>query len=153
MRITATSGVAAMSLNGTTIDHFLGKSRGKKKSKIETVRKNLGDATLLVLDELSMLGCMKLIELDTTLQKLKKSEAPFGGLDIIVVGDFAQLPPVKQTSLIEAMMSSTLLFTSPSETALESSALFSRFVKYELQEFNRSKSCSLLSFLLRQFRS
>ena len=42
MRITATSGVAAMSLHGTTIDHFLGKGRGKrkkKKSKLETVRR------------------------------------------------------------------------------------------------------------------
>ena len=46
MRITATSGVAAMSLHGTTIDHFLGKGRGKrktKKSKTETVRRNLGN--------------------------------------------------------------------------------------------------------------
>ena len=54
IRITATSRVAAMSLHGTTIDHFLGRGRGKKKkkkSKIETVRSNLGsEITFLVLD-------------------------------------------------------------------------------------------------------
>ena len=105
-----------MSLHGTTIDHFLGRGRGKKKkSKIETVRKNLGsETTLLVLDEVSMLGCAKLLDLDVILQKVKKTSAPFGGLDIIIVGDFAQLPPVKQTSLIEAMVSS--LFRMPQRT-------------------------------------
>ena len=99
MRITATSGIAAMSLKGSTIDRFLGlgrsKKRKKKKSKTQLVSDNLGDPSLLVLDECSMLGCRKLIELDTTLQKVKSNSAPFGGLDIILVGDFAQLPPVK----------------------------------------------------------
>ena len=88
-----------MSLNGTTIDHFVGKGRFKeKKSNLEKVRKNLGDATLVVVDEVSMLGCAKLLELDAMLQKVKKTSAPFGGVDIILSGDFAQLPPVKQTS-------------------------------------------------------
>ena len=101
-----------MSLKGTTIDHFLGRGRRKKKkSKVEIVEKMLGDATLIVVDEVSMLGCSKLIELDVTLQKLKKISAPFGGLDVIIVGDFAQLPPLKQTPLIQAMVSSTLLHT------------------------------------------
>ena len=157
MRITATSGVAAMSLQGTTIDHFLGRGRGKgrrKKSKLETVRSNLGsETTLLVLDEVSMLGCAKLLELDTTLQKLKKTSAPFGGLDVIIVGDFAQLPPVKQTSLIEAMASSLLLHTPVTEASLKTTALFSRFRKFELQEFVRCKPNSPIASLLRQFRS
>ena len=154
MRITATSGVAAMSLHGTTIDHFLGRGRRKKKSKIETVRSNLGsETTLLVLDEVSMLGCAKLLELDVILQKIKKSSAPFGGLDVVIVGDFAQLAPVKQTSLIEAMVSSLLLHTPATEITLKTTALFSRFRRFELQEFNRCKSRSLLSSLLRQFRS
>ena len=156
MRITATSGVAAMSLMGVTIDHFMGKGRRKKKkkrSKVEIMRKILGDATLVVIDEVSMLGCSKLIELDVTLQKLKKNSAPFGGLDMIIVGDYAQLPPVKQTSLIESMVRSTLLHTPTNEMTMKTAALFSRFVKYDLEEFNRSKSCPLLSSLLKQFRS
>ena len=157
MRITATSGVAAMSLNGTTIDHFLGRGRSKKKKKkkstLEVVRTNLGDATLVVVDEVSMLGCAKLLELDAMLQKVKKCSAPFGGVDVILVGDFAQLPPVKQTSLLEAMVGSTLLHTPPTEITLQTTALFSRFVKFDLEEFNRSKGCTLLSSLLTQFRN
>ena len=154
MRITATSGVAAMSLNGCTIDHFLGRTRGKKKkSTLEKVRNNLDDATLIVIDEVSMLGCAKLVELDRILQKLKNNSLPFGGIDVILVGDFAQLPPVKQTSLIEAMVSSTTLHTPSTEMTLKTTALFSGFVKFDLEEFNRSKSCTLLSSLLRQFRN
>ena len=154
MRITATSGVAAMSLNGTTIDHFLAKGfRKKKKTKLETVRKNLGDATLLVLDELSMMGCKKLLDLDKTLQKLKKTSVAFGGLDVILVGDFAQLPAVKQTTLIDSMVRSMLLHTPPTELTLKTTALMSMFAKYDLEEFKRSKTCTLLSSLLRRFRS
>ena len=150
IRIRATSGVAAMSLKGTTIDHFLGRGRRKKKkSKVEIVEKMLGDATLIVVDEVSMLGCSKLIELDVTLQKLKKISAPFGGLDVIIVGDFVQLPPWKQTPLIQAMVSSTLLHTPSTKLSMKTAALFSRFVKYDFEEFNRSKSCTLLSSFLK----
>ena len=154
MRITATSGVAAMSLNGTTIDHFLAKGfRKKKKTKIETVRKNVGKATLLVLDEVSMMGSKKLLDLDKTLQKVNKTTAPFGGLDVIVVGDFAQLPAVKQTPLIESMVRSTLLHTPPTELTLKTTALMSMFVKFDLEEFKRSDTCTDLSSLLRRLRN
>ena len=92
LRVTATSGVAAMSLKGTTIDWFIGRGRRKAKTpKVEVVRQNLGDATLLIVDEVSMLGCHKLLELDSLLQKVRKVPAPFGGMDVIFVGDFPQL--------------------------------------------------------------
>ena len=156
MRITATSGIAAMSLKGSTIDRFLGLGRSKQKkkikSKMQVVSENLGDATLIVLDECSMLGCRKLIELDTVLQKVKNNSAPFGGLDIILVGDFAQLPPVKQDPILDAMVNSTSVYTDPSELSLETTALMQRFRKFDLTKFNRSKSCKLLSSLLTRFR-
>ena len=117
------------------------------------MRTNLGDATLVVIDEMSMLGCGKLVELDSILQKVKKSTAPFGGVDVIAVGDYAQLPAVKQKSVIEAMLSSTSLHTPSTELTLKTANLFSRFVKYDLEEFNRSKGCTLLTSLLKQFRN
>ena len=145
-----------MSLKGSTIDRFLGLGRSKQKkkikSKMQVVSENLGDATLIVLDECSMLGCRKLIELDTVLQKVKNNSAPFGGLDIILVGDFAQLPPVKQDPILDAMVNSTSVYTDPSELSLETTALMQRFRKFDLTKFNRSKSCKLLSSLLTRFR-
>ena len=57
-----------MSLKGTTIDWFIGKGRRKgKKPKVEIVSQNLGDARLLIVDEVSMLGCHKLLEIDSLL--------------------------------------------------------------------------------------
>ena len=153
LRITATSGIAGMSLKGTTIDWFLGRGRGKrKKSTVEIVRENLGDATLLIVDEVSMLGCHKLLELDSVLQKVRKVPAPFGGLDVIFVGDFAQLAPVMQLSIMDAMVNTTLAYTQPAEYAIKTTALMRQFRKFELWEFSRSKNCGLLSSILTKFR-
>ena len=156
MRITETSGIAALSLKGATIDRFLGlgrsKSKEKKKSKTQVVSENLRDATLLVLDECSMLGCHKLIMLDTTLQKVKNNTAPFGGLDVILVGDFAQLPPVKQEPILDAMVNSTHIYTDPTQLSLATTVLMQRFRKFDLTEFNRTKSCALLSSILTRLR-
>ena len=157
MRITATSGIAAMSLKGTTIDRFLGLGRSNKKKKMKSkqqlVTKNLGDASLIVIDECSMLGIRKLLLLDTTLQKVKNNSAPFGGLDVILVGDFAQLPPVKQDPILDAMVNSTSLYTDPPELSLSTTALMQRFRKFELTEFVRSENCELLTDLLTRFRN
>ena len=51
------------------------------------------------------------------------------------------------------MLSSISLHTPSTELTLKTANLFSRFVKYDLEEFNRSKGCTLLSSLLKQFRT
>ena len=79
---------------------------------------------------------------------MKKTSVPFGGLDVIVVGDFAQLPAVKQTPLIQSMVRSTLLHTPPTELTLKTTALMSMFVQFDSEEFKRSDSCTELSSLL-----
>ena len=43
-----------------------------------------------------MMGCMKFNELDKMLRMVKNNGLVFGGLDVLSVGDFAQLPAVKQ---------------------------------------------------------
>ena len=73
-------------------------------------------------------------------------------MDIILVGDFAQLPPVKQDPILDAMVNSTSVYTDPSELSLSVTALMQRFRKFDLTEFNRSKSCTLLSSILTRFR-
>ena len=72
LKITATSGIAAMSINGSTIDWLIDKryeSKYKKGSdrnytRVENINKKLGDATLLIIDEISMMGCSKFTEVD-----------------------------------------------------------------------------------------
>ena len=100
-----------------------------------------------------MICCEKLVDLDATLQKLKNNSAPFGGIDLILAGDFAQLPPVKHDSIFDAMVHSTLVYTKPSEISLATAALIQRFMKFNVTEFNRSKSCKFVSSLLKRFRN
>ena len=100
LKITATSGIAAMSINGSTIDWLIDKryeSTNKKGTdrnytRVENIIKKLGDATLLIIDEVSMMGCNKFTEVDKMLRKAKNCNLPFGGLDVLLCGDFAQLP-------------------------------------------------------------
>jgi ATP-dependent exoDNAse (exonuclease V) alpha subunit len=53
----------------------------------------------LIIDEVSMIGCRLLLEIHEALCEAKESSLPFGGIHIIFVGDFAQLPPVGDTKL------------------------------------------------------
>ena len=161
MRITATSGIAAMSLNGSTIDYLLDKRYvdGTNKqsnnlgSRTEKIEKRLGKSTLIILDEVSMLSCAKFVEMDSLLRKVKKSDLPFGGLDVLLVGDFAQLPPVMATSIITALVQCTHEFIVPEKDILLASELASRFLKFDLKTLIRSKGCTKLKELLQKYRS
>jgi hypothetical protein len=110
--ITATTGCAANLIGGSTIDSVCGLGRRKKgKSKgmddanvddesIEmAVDNSWMNYTFLILDEVSMLGCSKLVNISTALQKAKGNTLPFGGLYVLFTGDFHQLPPVRDTAL------------------------------------------------------
>jgi hypothetical protein len=48
----------------------------------------------MIVDEISMVGCTMLATMHLKLQKLKSSILPFGGLNIMFMGDFLQFPPI-----------------------------------------------------------
>jgi ATP-dependent exoDNAse (exonuclease V) alpha subunit len=100
--ITATTGLAATHLSGTTIHAWSGigvhdefsKHMANKmaKSRQELIKK----ADVLVIDEISMLHDFRLDIVDEVLQFVRDSKEPFGGMQVIVCGDFFQLPPVNR---------------------------------------------------------
>jgi ATP-dependent DNA helicase PIF1 len=100
--VTATTGLAATHLNGTTIhawsgigvqDFFDKRAAGKLgKSRQELLKK----AHILIIDEISMLHDFRLDMVDDTLRFIRGSQTPFGGLQVILCGDFFQLPPVNR---------------------------------------------------------
>ena len=71
---------------------------------LQKLEKRLGSASLLIIDEISMTGCKKLLQLDLQLQKWKNNNNPFGGLDVIFVGNYAQLPPVRQEPVMDTLV-------------------------------------------------
>lgn len=100
---TALTGVAAQQLNGRTIHSFSGIGFGNGKldamvNKIKNSRfasENWRKTDVLVIDEISMMTDYLFDMLSTIGQKVRGTfSRKFGGLQIICVGDFYQLPPV-----------------------------------------------------------
>ena len=69
--------------------------------KLNTLRVKLSHLTLLVIDEVSMVGSNMLLEIHKRLQQIKGVSADhmLGGISILAVGDLYQLPPVGQPNL------------------------------------------------------
>ena len=63
----------------------------------ERTRSYLEGVSHLIIEEISMVRSDLLARLDRVLQFCLKRKAPFGGIPIVVVGDFYQLPPVVKT--------------------------------------------------------
>ncbi|MFI5171200.1 MAG: helix-turn-helix domain-containing protein [Chitinophagales bacterium] len=57
-------------------------------------REVMEELQLLVIDEVSMLRCDKLDAIDTILRHVRKNNIPFGGVQVLFIGDMYQLPPV-----------------------------------------------------------
>ena len=69
MKICASSGIAGMSLGGTTLDWLMGFGYGSKSTAdLETLRKRFKGTELLIVDEISMIGCKKLLKVDNILK-------------------------------------------------------------------------------------
>ncbi len=100
--ITASTGIAATHIGGYTIHSWSG--IGIKSSLTEydldhmatneRLVKRMGGAHTLIIDEVSMLSGETLTMVDQACRALRNSTLPFGGLQVILVGDFFQLPPV-----------------------------------------------------------
>lgn len=68
-----------------------------KGLRISTEKRNiLEKIQLLIIDEVSMLRCDMLDAIDTILQSIRKNRNPFGGVQVLYIGDMYQLPPVIQ---------------------------------------------------------
>lgn len=102
--ITATTGLAATHLNGTTIHAWSGMGildelPNNFFSKITNVRRDqILKAETLVIDEISMLHDFRLDMIEEIVRTVRESNEPFGGMQVILCGDFFQLPPVNRQS-------------------------------------------------------
>lgn len=100
--ITASTGIAATHIGGRTIHSFVGigvvdyldEAGIDRILERENLYKKLLSTQVLIIDEISMLDAKVLDKVDAILKAVKKSEKAFGGIQIIFVGDFFQLPPV-----------------------------------------------------------
>ena len=108
--ITASTGIAATHIGGMTIHSWsgLGVRDTLTDDEIETIisreylAKRLARTQVIIIDEVSMLSGYFFANLDRLLRSARVSPEPFGGMQVVMVGDFFQLPPVSRgTSYVE----------------------------------------------------
>lgn len=100
--ITASTGIAATNLNGMTIHAWSGIGVHKEMSdkairslaNKSLLRKRVCQASVLIIDEVSMLHAKQFELINQVVQVLRKDDRFFGGMQLIVSGDFFQLPPI-----------------------------------------------------------
>ncbi|WP_411687568.1 AAA family ATPase [Acinetobacter indicus] len=100
--ITASTGIAATHMNGMTIHTWAGigikdvlsDADLKNMKERKYLKEHLENAQVLIIDEISMLHAKQLNLVNQVLKYFKESDEAFGGIQVIVAGDFFQLPPV-----------------------------------------------------------
>ncbi len=102
--ITASTGIAATHMGGVTIHSWTGMGIKDKISGHDLMelaeksylRKRFDEAKVLVIDEVSMLHHYRLDLVDQIAKAMKRNQKPFGGMQVVLCGDFFQLPPVSR---------------------------------------------------------
>ena len=126
--------VATTDLNASTI--------------IDDIRRELGGDRLkvVVIDEVSMLDSKYLVLLHNRLASMYDPTKIFGGISILILGDFIQLPPVHGTSLYRTLYSNV----NPENAQVR--ALFQKFRVIELEQQLRAGTCQIQQRRLKAFR-
>ncbi|XP_045523547.1 ATP-dependent DNA helicase PIF1 [Pieris brassicae] len=103
---TASTGVAACHIGGTTLHAFAGIGDGSgsletlcdKALKLPLVAQKWRKCKHLIIDEISMVDGTYFEKLEAVARYVRKNDKPFGGIQLILCGDFLQLPPVVDKS-------------------------------------------------------
>lgn len=158
--ILAPTGVAAINAGGSTIHSFFqlplcpylpdvkeliteyqtpDKYRSLKKERQKIIR----TLDLLIIDEISMVRADLLDAVDMTLKRYRHNDLPFGGVQLLMIGDAQQLSPVVKENERQYMQQ-----VYPSPYFFHSKALQKlNYITIELQKVHRQKDVAFLEIL------
>ncbi|MBI4065788.1 AAA family ATPase [Candidatus Kaiserbacteria bacterium] len=102
--VAAATGIAATHVGGMTLHSWSGIGIAEHLSRAdvdriagkEHVAKRITKAKILIIEEISMLSATTFEMVDKICREVRRVNKPFGGLTVILVGDFFQLPPVSR---------------------------------------------------------
>ncbi|HRQ97696.1 MAG TPA: PIF1 family DEAD/DEAH box helicase [Candidatus Saccharibacteria bacterium] len=100
--VTATTGLAATHLGGTTIHSWAGIGVSDEITdwfldRMAKGRREIIEKTdVLIIDEISMMHDFRLDMVDEVCRLVRRKDEPFGGIQLIMSGDFFQLPPINR---------------------------------------------------------
>ena len=146
--VTASTGIAATHLGGMTVHSWsgLGIRDTLTDYDIEDLMqrqylyKRFERTKVLIIDEVSMLHHFRLDLVEWICRQMKRNEKPFGGMQIVLCGDFFQLPPVTRANGFGSGVESEFAYKSESWLA-------SKFIICHLSEQHRQKDNIYLSIL------
>lgn len=122
--ILAPTGIAAKNAGGVTIHSFLkikpgpwlpGSDNSELTKLSYSDKKILSSISTIIIDEVSMVRCDLMDQIDEVLRYARKSEKPFGGVQVILFGDMFQLMPVvteEEYDVLKNVYSSPFFFSS-----------------------------------------
>lgn len=107
--VTSTTGIAAVNVKGQTIHSWAGvgicnkplEQAVEKILRKSSVKRGILKCKILAVDEISMLDIRTFEYVDAVLRKIREIDKPFGGIQVIFIGDFYQLPPVNKKENID----------------------------------------------------
>ncbi|KKR39213.1 MAG: AAA ATPase [Parcubacteria group bacterium GW2011_GWF2_40_10] len=100
--VTASTGIAATHIGGVTIHSWSGAGIKddlndediERLIQKEYLYKKFEKTKVLIIDEVSMLSSRLFDSVERVCRAMKRSEEPFGGMQVVLSGDFFQLPPI-----------------------------------------------------------
>lgn len=107
--VTAATGIAATHVAGMTLHSWsgIGISDSLTDADVdriaskEHISKRIAKAKVLIVEEVSMLSAATFEMADKVCREVRRTDRPFGGLTVILVGDFFQLPPISKNKETE----------------------------------------------------
>ncbi len=141
--VTASTGIAATHIGGMTLHSWSGIGVREYLTEYDVeaiahnknVRRRARATNTLIIDEVSMLPGTVLDMVDHVLRAARERPEPFGGMQVLLVGDFFQLPPVVRRDFSGDDISGTpFAFTAPSWRSLNP------FVCYLEEQYRQSDS-------------
>jgi len=141
--VTALTGCAAILIKGQTLHSFLSLGLGTEKNEkiVEKIKKfrpkykKLYELKVLIIDEISMMDTTLFEKVSQILSIIKENKKPFGGIQLVLIGDFFQLAPI----------SGEYCFTSDLWNMLE-------LITIQLTELVRQKDDTEFQKILQQLR-
>ncbi|MCE8162947.1 MAG: AAA family ATPase [Candidatus Moeniiplasma glomeromycotorum] len=103
--ITSTTGTGAIIIGGATLHSYLGIGIASNSDKSFLLRRILANSKarnhwtkikVLIIDEISMLEGNLFEKLESIARRIRNNNQPFGGIQLVLVGDFCQLPPASR---------------------------------------------------------
>ncbi len=143
LAVVAPSGIAAIEAGGQTIHSFFGFNTaafapGSKDGKLNLTQgqvEYINRLEVLIIDEISMVRADLLDHIDSRLRRIRHIDRPFAGVQIVMIGDLKQLPPVidkKDDEILDEFYENGFFFESQAFRA--SDCLFIEFKKVYRQE-------------------